>query len=269
MIYKQKEPSLGLKHTIKSFWLIDSEQDSSINRQKIIPDGYPELIFHYRLPYKANISGSWFQQDNHLVAGQIKNHFYIENTGAIGIFGIKLQPWSLRLLFGLDMSSITDKVVAIQNLKFSNIQPIIDVSIGVTTFENKIKALENIFSDLIKSSTHKIQKGQKATQLIIDTKGEVSIQEVIDKVGISERSLERYFKSYIGLAPKFYSRIIRFSNIFNLVQNNDFNWSDVTYLAGFYDQSHFIKNFKEFTGEEPSNYGFTDKNMANFFLKKP
>ena len=52
------------------------------------------------------------------------------------------------------------------------------------------------------------------------------------------------------------------------MQNKDFDWSDVSFLAGYYDQSHFIKNFKEFTGENPSDYGFNDINMANFFLKK-
>lgn len=266
MIYKSVAPTLKLSNYIKNFWIVDSENDKVIRKEKIIPDGYPELIFHYKSPHKANISGSWFQQDNYLVAGQIKNHFYLENTGAIGIFGIKLQPWTLRLLFGLDMSTITDKVIAIKDLNLSNIESIINASAEETIFENKVETIENILSNLIKSN--KASKGQEATQLIIDTKGEISIQEVIDKVGISERSLERYFKTHIGLTPKFYSRIIRFSNIFNLVQNNDFNWSDVTYLAGFYDQSHFIKNFKEFTGEEPSNYGFTDENIANFFLKK-
>ncbi|MDY8135884.1 helix-turn-helix domain-containing protein [Aquimarina sp. 2201CG5-10] len=85
---------------------------------------------------------------------------------------------------------------------------------------------------------------------------------------MNERNLERFFKTYIGLTPKFYSRVIRFSNIFKLIQQEGFNWASIAYLAGFYDQSHFIKNFKEFTGEEPSKYGFEEENMANFFLKE-
>ena len=104
-------------------------------------------------------------------------------------------------------------------------------------------------------------------QYLIDSKGEIPIQEVVNLSGISERSLERYFKHHIGLSPKFYCRILRFANVFKLIQSDGFNWSDIAYLAGFYDQSHFIKNFKEFTGEEPSNYGFDAQNMANFFLK--
>lgn len=267
MIYKQQEPSTTLKSLIKSFWLIDSEDDASTYTQKIIPDGYPELIFHYKAPFKANISGSWFLQDKHLVAGQIRNHFFLKNEGHIGMLGIKLQPWALRLLFNLDMSALTDKVFAVEDLKLSQLDSITKIAKQDTTFEHRIAAIEEQFETLIDLHTHTESLGQQAAQYIINCKGEITMQAVIDKIGIYERSLERYFKTHIGLSPKLYSRIIRFSNIFKLVQKADFNWSDVTYLAGFYDQSHFIKNFKEFTGEEPSNYGFNDQNMANFFLK--
>lgn len=268
MIYQLEEPSSKLKTIIKSFWHIDSQGDPSSSIQKIIPDGFPELIFHYQSPYKANISGSWFLQDKYLVAGQIRNHFYIENTGSVGMFGIKLQPWTLKLLFNLDMSTITDKVIAISKFSSLKLETINSVAIDNISFNAKVQAIENWFISQLNSKAIKPSNGQKAAQYIIDSKGEISIQKIIEDVGVSERSLERYFKSHIGVSPKFYSRIIRFSNIFNLVQVADFNWSDVTYLAGFYDQSHFIKNFKEFTGEEPSTYGFTEENMANFFLKR-
>ena len=91
---------------------------------------------------------------------------------------------------------------------------------------------------------------------------------VCDVSGKNERQIERLFSKYIGLSPKFYSRIIRFSHIFELMRSKDNSWGDLVYKSGFYDQSHFIKNFKEFTGEDPSSYGFEEKNMANFHLKK-
>mgnify|MGYP001801732866 CR=1 FL=1 len=88
-----------------------------------------------------------------------------------------------------------------------------------------------------------------------------------DQVASSQRKLERQFKSHVGLSPKFYARIIRLGHIFELMQQGDQSWSDLVYHSGFYDQSHFIKNFKEFTGEDPSSYGFEAENMANFHLR--
>ncbi len=268
MIYKSLEPSNHLKPFIKSFWLIDSEADRTIRPQKIIPDGYPELIFHYKDKFKANISGEWYLQDNLLIAGQIKNHFHLENTGAIGMIGIKLQPCTLKLLFDFDMHLITNKVISLENSNLTGLFSLFEVLKQDISFDKMVVAIENWFTETINELDISTHKTVLSTQLILDTKGEIRVRDIIDKFQISERSLERNFRSYIGLTPKFYCRIIRFSNIFSLVNSDGFSWSDITYLAGFYDQSHFIKNFKEFTGEEPSSYGFDTMNIANFFLAK-
>ena len=69
MIYQMLDPSPELSHIIKSFWMIDSEEDSKIHRQKIIPDGFPEMIFHYGDVYRVNISGLWVTQEKELMMG--------------------------------------------------------------------------------------------------------------------------------------------------------------------------------------------------------
>ncbi len=53
------------------------------------------------------------------------------------------------------------------------------------------------------------------------------------------------------------------------MEEKDASWVDLTYKSGFYDQSHFIKDFREFTGENPTNYLFDEQNMANFFMDRP
>ena len=100
--------------------------------------------------------------------------------------------------------------------------------------------------------------------------GHVSVTELCDHVATGERNLERIFRTYIGLSPKFFGRIIRFNKIFELVQIEDPSWSDLVFETGYYDQSHFIRNFKAFTGEDPTRYLFSSPSLANFFLaKKP
>jgi transcriptional regulator GlxA family with amidase domain len=96
----------------------------------------------------------------------------------------------------------------------------------------------------------------------------ITVAEITAIAGVGERHLERLFKQYIGLSPKFFTRIIRFSTIFQLIEQQDPSWAGLAYETGYFDQSHFIRNFKAFTGEDPSRYGFDEKNMANFFLKK-
>ncbi|AXT20323.1 helix-turn-helix domain-containing protein [Flavobacteriaceae bacterium AU392] len=266
MQYQQKSPKEKLLKYIKLFWQIDGSDNIQIKKDKIIPDGFPEIIFHYKDLYKININNKWEVQSKFLIAGQIKNHFYLENTGIIGMLGIKLQPSALKILFDLDMVQLVDNVIQIPKDLESTLKSIISIATSNQPFETKIEIIENWFENYIKTHQLKPHEIDKAVNLIISRKGNLNVKDICSFINVNERTLERYFKSYIGLTPKFYCRIIRFSNIFKTINETN-NWLDISYISGFYDQSHFIKNFKEFTGEDPSKYGFDKENMANFFLK--
>ena len=267
MVFLKKDPTHQLSGIIKNFWKIDSDGDTTIKEEKIIPDGYPEMIFHYKERPYINIDGHWHKQGNYLLAGQIRNHFYLKNEGDVGTIAIKFQPTAFTTLFDIDMSNLTDKVIPINSILAEILSSLINIAIGNQSFETKVNLIENWFLHFLKDKKLPKSKGEQILKLILEKQGQISLEEASDNSGISTRSLERYFKKHVGVSPKFYTRIVRFSHIFNLIQNEKFNWSDISFLAGYYDQSHFIKNFKEYTGESPSAYGFDEKNMANFFLK--
>ncbi len=266
MIYEQVSPKTELSHIVKSFWLIDSEGDKTIHQEKVIPDGYPELIFHYGDAYRINISGSWEIQENTILAGQIRNYFFLENTGESKMFAIKLQPWTPKELFDVEMPSITDRVIPVQGAMLDTLKGVQKIAVSSISFSDKVRQIEDWFDRFILEKD--LSTKYRVTQKMIDERGSISLKQLQEEYQIGERSMERYFKTYIGLPPKFYARVIRFSYIFQLVQEKEIDWADIVYRAGYYDQSHFIKNFKEFTGEDPSKYGFSEENMANFFLKR-
>jgi len=266
MFYERISPSPALNDLIECYWVIEDESEE-IHQQKIIPDGFPEIIFHYGDPYKINISGKWNIQSRALLAGQIKNHFFLENTGATGMIGIKLKPYTLTELFFLEMDEYTDSVVDLNVILKEEFGELSEKMISESPFSNKIDAANSFFEKLI-PEVETSQKIRESVNLILRSNASISVAEIAKSVNVSERQLERLFKKYVGLSPKFYSRIIRFSYIFEFVQQENAQWSEVAQLTGFYDQSHFIKNFKEFTGEDPSNYFFNELNMANFFLNK-
>lgn len=266
MIYQKITPSEHLRPYIESYWIIDSENDVSLERHKIVPDGFPEMIFHYGDAYRINIVGNWEVQSVNLFAGQFRNHFHLENTGHAGMLGIKFKPAAVTQLFGLDMKLFTDKVTKIESCDLSLLTPLLTYNLRLDTKEDFIKKFETIIKAI--KGQPKNDSLLKAVSIIQNSHGLVPISELALASGKSERQLERLFSKFIGLSPKFYSRIIRLGHIFELMQSKDNSWSDLVYESGFYDQSHFIKNFKEFTGEDPSAYGFDEKNMANFHLSK-
>ncbi len=68
------------------------------------------------------------------------------------------------------------------------------------------------------------------------------------------RQFERRFKEYSGFSPKLFSRITRFQSSLDSFGNKDKSLTDIAYDCDYYDQSHFINDFKEFSGYHPSQY---------------
>lgn len=268
MLYERIQPPASLSQFIDCYWVIESD-DPSIHQQKIIPDGFPEIIFHYGDPYRINISGEWKAQSSKLLAGQIRNHFLLENTGSSGMIGIKLKPEAVTALFGIHMESLTDAVADLDSVLPGQFDPVSDFLLGKEHFSKKVDKLTAFFEELVSSKEEADQSIQEVIRLIFEQNGVISISEMVEELSMNERKLERLFKKHIGLSPKFYSRIIRFNYIFKLIQEKTLSWSELAHLSGYYDQSHFIKNFQEFTGEDPSQYFFEEETMANFFLHRP
>ncbi|MEQ8237829.1 MAG: AraC family transcriptional regulator [Cyclobacteriaceae bacterium] len=266
MNYKSYKPEPSLNQYIREYWVMNSEGDQASVERKIIPDGFPELILHFGDPYEININGHWEEQNSCSVAGQIRKKYSLRNTGHTAILGIKLQPAAVAQIFNLDMSDLVDQVIPLPiEHRFvweslindpNNIDKITDV---IAFIEEHLKAIINVEMSR--------PPEQDALDHLVNKNGSIDLEELCQTFLTNERKLARYFKSNVGLSPKVYSRILRFAHIIKLLEGHEKNWAEISNYAELYDQADFINSFKDFTGEEPSNYGFSQETMATFFLK--
>jgi AraC-like DNA-binding protein len=267
MFFKRFTPDDELQWFIECYWIV--EDDDTISRQqKIVPDGFNEIIFHLGDPYRIRMYDQWQLQSSNLLAGQIRKHFFLENTGISRIVGIKLKPTALTHLFGLHMHQFTDKVVDLSSLLSTHFPDTWNQLRAINDHSEMIHLLNNNFKKLIRGMAFRETAADRAVDIIFAQHGMIPVSAIARVAGVGERQLENLFKKYIGLSPKFFTRIIRFNYIFSLIQENNQSWSGIAYEASFFDQSHFIRNFRDFTGENPSGYSFDEKNLANFFLQK-
>jgi len=267
MFFKRFAPDSELESLIECYWIVEDD-DTTPRQQKIIPDGFNEIIFHLGDPYRIRLYNQWELQSNSLLAGQIRKHFYLENTGSSDIVGIKLKPTALTHLLGLNMHQFTDKVVDLSSAMGSHFAETGHQLRATTDHREKINLLNLHFKRSLREIPFRESPADRAINIIFAQHGMIPVSAIARVAGVGERQLENLFKKYIGLSPKFFTRIIRFNYIFSLVQENNQSWSGIAYEASFFDQSHFIRNFRDFTGENPSDYSFDEKNLANFFLQK-
>ncbi|MBK8520473.1 MAG: helix-turn-helix domain-containing protein [Chitinophagaceae bacterium] len=94
-----------------------------------------------------------------------------------------------------------------------------------------------------------------AVNSIISSPNQMSIEEIAGKVGYSQKHLIKLFKDNVGLTPKGFLKVIRFQKaIEEIAAAKQINWTGIAYECGYYDQAHFINDFKTFSGFTPEEY---------------
>jgi AraC-like DNA-binding protein len=93
----------------------------------------------------------------------------------------------------------------------------------------------------------------EAVKLIYQSKGTIRIKELNEKLFISQSPFEKRFRKLVGTTPKKFSSIVRFNAVLNDL-NHIKSLTELCYENNFFDQAHFIKHFRQFTGHSPANF---------------
>ena len=124
--------------------------------------------------------------------------------------------------------------------------------LAATTDKQRIKIVEQfLISQLKDIQTDKLIV--EAVRLIYQSKGTIRIKELNEKLFISQSPLEKRFRKVVGTTPKKFASIVRFSTVLDSLDHAK-SLTEICYENGFFDQAHFIKDFKQFTGETPDNF---------------
>jgi AraC-like DNA-binding protein len=104
-----------------------------------------------------------------------------------------------------------------------------------------------------------------AVSKILQTPNLVSIKDISKKTGYSQKHFINVFKRHVGLTPKEFMKVIRFQKAITEVEKKKgFNWANVAYECGYYDQSHFIADFRTFSGFTPQQFIKRDVSFKNY-----
>jgi AraC-like DNA-binding protein len=165
---------------------------------------------------------------------------------------IGFLPGGLHRLIGVPMVEIFDDGFDGYELLGRDIYDLIDRCSELTS----LMAIKDTIESYLLSKLPKVKDLiplDKALHQLLQSNGNISITQVADNACLSLRQFERKCKERLGFSPKVYARLIRFSNAYRLFEKSENpNWSEIALSSGYYDQMHFIKDFKEFAGISPS-----------------
>lgn len=271
MNYQTFIPNRHLSKYIKCYWSLEnSSKHALLSKERIFPDGCLELIFHYGDLFKNyNAERTYELMPRSFIYGQFKGFIDIEATGSMGIFSIRFQPNGLKPFIDCDTNAVTGKILSVFDCWGKDGDVLEDKILNALSNKHRIVILESFLLNKLKKHHEVDAVVEHCVNLIVKNEGNINIDKLAAHLNIGRRHLERKFMSTVGISPKMFCRITRFQHTLSLIVNGQFkNFTAIAHGSGFYDQAHFIKDFGEFTGLNPSQFIAEKFPLVKYFCQE-
>lgn len=268
MNYQVYTPSPELQEFVKCFWTLEDGPVQDPVRQRVLPDGCMEMIFHYGDLYKQYFEdGSFIVQPRSFVFGQITKYIEIAPTGVSGIISARFLPEGVLPFLPRPVAELENKAVSLIDL-FGETGALLEQKV-ITAAGNpeRIKIIEAFLLSRLTDPATIDSITRHCVNVIMESRGQVGVVELAGKLKINRRNMERKFMTIIGMSPKQLSRVVRLQATLKMLEQRQFtSLTSLAYENGYYDQAHFIKDFKEFTGMSPKLFFADNLKLSALFI---
>lgn len=250
MSYTTIQPCEELKGLISHFWTATwNEHAQQTNSTYFVTaNSFTEMVF----AFKKSI-----QQPSQLlfssVQGQTSNHAQLPSGGFFEMFGASLYSYAVPFLFHIPTSEINDQFLSPETL-LGNAGKLLTQKIELaSSTQERIRILTDYFRLQLRKQRLGDSLITKAAQQIRLHNGNLNIADLSNDFCLSQKQFERRFKAGTGFNPKLYARIVRFETTLYFYSQYT-NLTEAAHANGYYDQAHFIHDFKTFAGYSPKKF---------------
>jgi AraC-like DNA-binding protein len=244
---------------VKCVWNYEcAASDRDGRPERIVPDGNPELIVHYGHPF-SELSPEHGKriQPRVFLMGQMTRPLALDsNHGVAGVVGVRFRPAGVRAMIGTPMNELTDDLLSFADVSPAGAERIVDRIACAPHAAARATLIQDFVAECAVANA-RFQDNDVAqwTAQLAAANGRISIRTLADDAGLSPRQLERRFLTQVGIAPQRYANVVRFRSVFDLLTGTTRpDWAALAQGAGYYDQSHMIRDFKRFLGCSPTAF---------------
>ncbi|MCF0064603.1 helix-turn-helix domain-containing protein [Dyadobacter chenwenxiniae] len=265
------EPRAELKPFIGKIWVLESNGRLPEDDMKlIVPNGMVKLI----IPVKNGLIGKYEKWRHRSKEGSITLIGISDTPAIVDIehdnphcnIGIEFYALGAYRLFHLPQFELKNKIFDLEDVIGNQARHLSERLINIEKIEEKIEVIQSYLISQLSRSTPDLVVDYCLSQ-IVGTKGLIAVNELERKTGFSSRWLREKFTDKVGLSPKSISSVIRFMQFYEANANANMDFFKNELYTYFYDQAHFIKDFKRFTGMAPSKFMKTDNEFGHIFYK--
>jgi AraC-like DNA-binding protein len=257
MIFNEIAPGNKLKPFIKCLYFY--QPDSAVDYHDIVfPSGNMEVIFNLGSGnWQAKKGASYYTTPLIEFWGQITRPLAIKSIGRNTMFGIRFYPHTAAYFFNEKLSEFNNEVVDAADIFGPSLNQLHERLLEAPGMETRVRLAEDYFADRLHLSEkrhHKLKLVGGFINNLVNEGGTSRISDISARNRISSRYLNMLITEYTGLQPKLLTKINRFQHSLALVNSSAQNFTSIACEAGYFDQSHFIREFKSFTGTTPNTF---------------
>ncbi|UCJ07861.1 helix-turn-helix transcriptional regulator [Chitinophaga pendula] len=261
-------PSPDLAHVVKHFLLLESGHSHA--RHCFFPDGNTGMAFHFGVPFDQEISdNATITQPTSFLYGQVNQFRHLTANGGIGLLIVVFQPYGVHSLLRMPAYELSGKWVDTRDIWGQDATVLEEKVLTATTAYQKIAFIEDFLRYKLTGDIGQEHMIQRGITTIYAHHGHIAVEELSQQLGINKRSLERLFREKVGITPKHFTNIIRLQHSLRLLRNRSAkeNITGIAYECGYFDQSHFIREFRSMVGITPRQYLFNTLPLAVNFVQ--
>jgi AraC-like DNA-binding protein len=251
MDYREHAPPSALARALACIWTFEDDA-ACAEPQRVVPDGRCELLVHFGAPYREADSDA--PQARVVFAGQLTRPLWLHATGPCGVVAARFDCAAARAFLGMPMDRATDRRLALAGLWPEAIRALEGDVLAAPSMQARVDAIARFVGQRLEGTgpDAAIERGVAAMQ---QASAEISVEEIAAAAGMSRRQLERRFRDAVGIPPGTLADILRFRRVFDAMERDSARpWTDAAAAAGYFDQSHLIRDFRRFVGCTPGEF---------------
>jgi AraC-like DNA-binding protein len=243
-------PADQLKPYIKYFIVSENELE---NEYKVFPS--PGLVIGFQ--YKGQLATIKENTESRLtlagITGITDGYKIFKNSAGIGTILVYFTEIGFTHFASHPANELFNLSLSLDDIFDRKSVTEVEEKLSIAnTDKNRIKIVEQFLVSQLKDvATDKLIV--EAVKLIYQTNGAIRIKELNEKLFISQSPFEKRFRKVVGATAKKFASIVRFNTVLDNL-NNSKSLTEICYENNFFDQAHFIKDFKQFTGDSPENF---------------
>ena len=258
-------PSAQLKPFIKQLWVSQSDATPAAGREHVLPTGEMHLVFRLDGPpltiYRSG-DGPAGTTIGEPVVGGIRTSFYAKQVaGPVLSVGVQLLPGAAQALFGVSAAELAERHTPLSELWGTHAATVIDQLASATTARQRLALLEAELAARL-PRVHGLHPA--VAQLLHGAQRDWRIEAMVRESAYSHRGFIALFRQATGCSPKRYARLMRFQSLLAAMRGSpSIPLGALALDAGYSDQAHMNREFREFAGVTPLQYRTLAPDNAN------